>query len=175
MASKYSEKQYQADEILLNKIYLYAGYKQEHLEGLRIAVRQGDLAMESMVENAIARVGNLTRVNLVGMDFNDGSDAKKVTVVNQGTIKHPNRGAGFSTKNKKGILRVVAVDSLVNEVFYFKIPPEFYVNVKQKRRQIALRIYFDKKGGKPDLSKIRKTTTRELWSFQVDNFQELCT
>lgn len=174
MASKYSTDQFSADEILLEKIYKFAGYKKEHLPGLKKAVKQGDLAMESMVENAISRVGKLKRTNEHGMDFTDGSDAKKVTVVNQGTIKDPNRGAGFSTKNKKGTLRVVVVDPMINEVFYFKIPPSFYIGVKQKRRETALRIRFSKNGGKP--TKFTENgTSKEIWSFQVKSFKQLST
>lgn len=173
MASKYSKEQFQADEILLNKIYRFAGYKSEHLPGLKKAVRQGDIAMESMVENAISRVGKLERINKTGMDFIDGSDAKKVTVVNQGTIAKPNRGAGFSVVNKKGLLRVVVTDPLVSEVFYFRIPPEFYVGAKQKRREIAIRILFDKDGGQP--KKIKKNgTSDQIWSYRVKSFKQLC-
>ena len=173
MASKYSKEQFIADKILLEKIYKFAGYKKEHLPALTKAVKQGDLAMESMVENAIARIGKLERTNQTGMDFTDGSDAKKVTVVNQGTIKSPLRGAGFSSKNKKGILRVVVVDPLVEEVFYFKIPPEFYLGQEQKRREVGLRILFSKEGGKPDF-KLRSPTARQMWSFQVRTFKDLC-
>lgn len=173
MASKYSEEQFAADEILLEKIYRFAGYRKSHLPGLKKAVRQGDLAMESMVENAISRVGKLERTNKQGMDFTDGSDAKKVTVVNQGTIKDPNRGAGFSTKNKKGVLRVVVVDPLVEDVFYFRIPPEFYIGVKQKRREVGLRIRFSKNGGMPERF-TPNGTSKEIWSFQVNSFKELC-
>ena len=96
MTSKYSQEQFIADEILLEKIYKFAGYEKEHLPVLKKAVKQGDIAMESMVENAISRVGKLERTNQTGMDFTDGSDAKKVTVVNQGTKNKPIRGAGFS-------------------------------------------------------------------------------
>ena len=174
MASKYSQEQFLADEILLEKIYKFAGYKKEHLPALKKAVNQGDIAMESMVENAISRVGKLERTNQIGMDFTDGSDAKKVTVVNQGTKKQPIRGAGFSSKNKKGILRVVVVDPVVSEVFYFKIPPEFYLGQEQKRREVGLRILFSKTGGKPDF-KLRSPTAREMWSFQVKSFKDLCT
>lgn len=172
MASKFSEDTYRADEILLEQIYKYAGYQESDLDILKKAVKQGDLAMESMVENAIAKVGNLERVDLKGMDFNDGSDAKKVTVVNQGTVRKPNRGAGFSTKNKTGVLRVVCVDTLVKEVFYFKIPPEFYIGAKQKRREKGLRIRFNMNGGMPD-NFDRSTTTGELWAFRVQTFEEL--
>lgn len=173
MASKYSKEQFIADKILLEKIYKFAGYKKEHLPALTKAVKQGDLAMESMVENAISRIGKLERTNQTGMDFTDGSDAKKVTVVNQGTIKSPLRGAGFSSKNKKGILRVVVVDPLVEEVFYFKIPPEFYLGQEQKRREVGLRILFSKEGGKPDF-KLRSPTAQQMWSFQVRTFKDLC-
>jgi hypothetical protein len=173
MASKYSKDQFKADEILLEKIYRFAGYKKEHLPGLTKAVRQGDLAMESMVENAISRTGKIERTNTPGMDFVDGSDAKKVTVVNQGTIRDPNRGAGFSSKNKKGILRVVVVDPMVNDVFYFKIPPSFYIGVSQKRRETSLRIRFSKNGGKPQRL-IPNSTSAELWSYEVKSFAELC-
>ena len=168
MTSKYSQEQFIADEILLEKIYKFAGYEKEHLPVLKKAVKQGDIAMESMVENAISRVGKLERTNQTGMDFTDGSDAKKVTVVNQGTKNKPIRGAGFSR-----ILRVVVVDPVVNEVFYFKIPPEFYLGQEQKRREIGLRILFSKTGGKPDFN-LRSPTTKEIWSFQVKSFKDLC-
>lgn len=174
MASKYSKEAFEADMILLDHIYNHAGYSKKELSVLRKAVKRGDLAMESLVENAIARVGKLLRVNLTGMDFNDGSDAKKVTVVNQGTKEKPTRGAGFSTKNKKGILRVVVVDPMVSEVFYFKIPPEFYVAQKQKRRETALRIPFSKFGGKPKFNG-NSTTAVDIWSFEVKTFKNLST
>ena len=96
MASKYSLDAFKADEILLNHIYSHAGYTKKDVPTLLKAVRRGDLAMESLVENAISRVGKIKRVDIPGMDFEDGSDSKKVTVVNQGTKQKPNRGAGFS-------------------------------------------------------------------------------
>lgn len=173
MASKYSEEQFKADELLLEKIYRFAGYSKTHLPGLLRAVRQGDLALESVVENAISRVGGLERTNAKGMDFTDGSDAKKVTVVNQATRNRPQRGAGFSTKNKRGVLRVVVVDPLANEVFYFRIPPEFYVGAPQKRREQGLRITFSNTGGKPE--KLQPGSVMEqLWGFQVKSFSKLC-
>lgn len=173
MASKYSTDTFKADEILLRHIYSHAGYTKNELNVLLKAVRRGDLAMESVVENAIARVGKLKRVDLPGMDFSDGSDSKKVTVVNQGTKNKPYRGAGFSTKNKKGVLRVVVVEPLTSEVFYFRIPPEFYVGQKQKRRETALRILFNQEGGKPDF-KSHSKTSKEIWSYEVSTFTKLC-
>lgn len=172
MASKFSAATFRADEILLEKIYRFAGYTKDHLPTLKRAVKQGDLAMESVVENAIARVGKFKRVDKQGMDFDDGSDAKKVTVVNQGTIKNPNRGAGFSTKNKKGVLRVVVVDPVTKEVYYFRIPPEFYIGVDQKRRETALRINFSNDGGPPKRLKTYQYVS--AWDFNVKSFRKLC-
>ena len=171
MASKYNTEQFKSDAILLKKIYRFAGYSNNDLPTLLKAVKRGDLAMESVVENAIARVGKLKRIDIVGMDFDDGSDAKKVTVCNQGTIKTPYRGAQFSTKNKKGVLRVVVVEPLTEEVFYFKIPPSFYVGAVQRRRETALRINFNNSGGIPDLGKIK---TESVWDYRVKSFKELC-
>lgn len=173
MASKYSKDTFKADEILLNHIYSHAGYTKRDLPVLIKAVRRGDLAMESLVENAIARVGKLKRVNVAGMDYSDGSDSKKVTVVNQGTRLKPIRGANILTKNKKGVLRIVVVDALSKEVFYFRIPPEFYVGQKQKRRETAIRILFAKEGGKPDI-RSTSTTSKEIWSYEVPTFTKLC-
>lgn len=173
MASKFNLEAFKADEILLEKIYKFAGYKESDLPTLKRAVKRGDLAMESMVENAISRVGKIKRVDLQGMDFEDGSDSKKVTVVNQGTKIKPVRGAGFSSKNKKGTLRVVVVEPMTNEVFYFKIPPEFYIGQKQRRRELGLRIYFSNNGGKPNFTN-KATESKKVWSYQVKSFKELC-
>jgi hypothetical protein len=173
MASKYSKEMFRADAILLEHIYSFAGYNKTDLPVLRKAVKRGDLAMESLVENAVSRVGKLKRVDVIGMDHEDGSDTKKVTVVNQGTKLKPYRGAGFSTKNKKGILRVVVVDPLIEEIFYFKIPPAFYVGVKQKRREVALRIRFHKDGGRP-FKKNEIVSDTDIWFYQVKTFKKLC-
>ena len=168
MASKYSIDSFKADEILLKHIHSHAGYNKTELPTLVKAVRRGDLDMGSFVENAIARTGKLKRVNITGMDFEDGSDSKKVTVVNQGTKLKPILGASFSTKNKKGVLRVVVVEPMTEDVYYFKIPPEFYVGVEQKYRELMLRIHFSKQGGKPD------SCRNKIWDFQVKTFSKLC-
>jgi hypothetical protein len=173
MASKYSKETFKADAILLEHIYSHAGYSKSDLPVLRKAVKRGDLAMESLVENAVSRVGKLKRVDIIGMDHEDGSDTKKVTVVNQGTKLKPYRGAGFSTKNKKGVLRVVVVDPLIKKIFYFRIPPKFYVGVKQKRREVALRIRFHKDGGRP-FFKDEIPNKKDVWSFEVKTFKKLC-
>lgn len=172
MASKFSKDLFKSDEILLRHIYKKAGYKESDLPTLLRAVRQGDLAMESVFENAVARVGKIKRVELFGMDHEDGSDCKKVTVVNQGTVKKPYRGAGFSVKNKKGVIRAIVVEPITEEIFYFKFPPEWYLNRNLKKENI--RINFSNTGGPPDLNRSNSFGSREIWSFRVKTFKELC-
>ena len=172
MASAYSVESFKCDEIILLDLYKYAGYSDNDLPTLKKAVRRGDLAVESLVENAISKTGKLKRVKIEGMDFEDGSDAKKTTVMNQFGKTAFVRGAGFSSKNKKGILRVVVVEPLTKEVYYFKILPEFYVN-RGKARAKSLRIPFAKDGGPPKFTGKNKIA-EELWSYRVNNFKDLC-
>lgn len=172
MASKYSKAVFEADEILLNHIYKKAGYKDSDLPTLLRAVRQGDLAMEIVFENAVSLVGKIKRVNIDGMDHEDGSDSKKVTVVNQGSIEKPSLGAGFSVENKKGVIRAIVVEPSTKQIYYFKFPPEWYLNRQTKRKNI--RINFSNDGGPPDLKRSNSNTAREIWSFRVKTFKELC-
>lgn len=170
MASIYSEENYRCDEILLRTIYQYAGYTKRDLTTLLKAVRQGDLAMETVLENAIAKTGNLQRCNDKGMDFTDGSDAKKAKVGNQGTLVSPNWAADISSKNKNGILRCMVIDPVTSSVHYFKIPPKYYKATKARRNKI--RINFNNNGGKPQC-KIG-SVMQEVWSYEVSTFEELC-
>lgn len=172
MASKYSKDVFKADEILLRHIYKKAGYKDSDLPTLLRAVRRGDLAMETVFENAVSIVGKIKRVDVDGMDHEDGSDSKKVTVVNQGTVKNPNLGAGFSVKNKKGVIRAIVVEPSTKQIYYFKFPPKWHLNRKNKRKNI--RINFSNDGGPPDLERSNSNTAREIWSFRVKTFKELC-
>ena len=170
MASIYSEENYQCDEILLRAIYLYAGYSKRDLTTLLRAVRQGDLAIETVLENAIAKTGNLERCNDKGMDFTDGSDAKKAKVGNQGTTELPCMAADISSKNKNGILRCMVVDPATRAIHYFKIPPKYYKATKARRNKI--RINFNNSGGKPKCKP--GSVSEEVWSYEVETFEELC-
>jgi hypothetical protein len=172
MASKFSKAAFKADELLLLHLYKKAGYKDSDLKTLLRAVRNGNLAMEAMFETAVARVGQIKRVDLPGMDHEDGSDCKKVTVVNQGTIENPSLGAGFSVENKYGVIRAIVVEPLTKTIYYFKFPPKYYLNRKTKKKNI--RISFSNEGGPPNLNRRNAKTAREIWSYQVKSFKELC-
>jgi hypothetical protein len=169
MASIYSEENYRCDEILLRTIYQYAGYSKRDLTTLLKAVRQGDLAIETVLENALACAGNLERCSTKGMDFTDGSDAKKAKVANQGTATHVHMAADISTKNKNGILRCMVVDPATESVHYFKVTPSFYK--ANKSRQNKFRINFNNNGGKPSCKP--GSVSEEVWSYEVKTFEEL--
>lgn len=172
MASAYSKDSFKSDEIILLNLYKYAGYTDNDLPTLKKGVSQGDIAIESLVENAISKTGKLKRVKINGMDFEDGSDAKKTSVMNQYGETRFERGAAVSTKNKQGTLRIVVSEPLTNEVYFFKIPPEFYVNVN-KARASSIRIKFSNEGGPPKFTK-KNFVVQQLWSYRVKTFKELC-
>lgn len=171
MATKFNPDVYKSDEIILNTIYPYAGYTKKDLPTLLKAVRQGDLAVESILENAIAKCGNLIRCDHDGMDFTDGSDAKKAKVSNQGTIAKRDLAADIITKNKTGILRCLVVDPITETIHFFKVPPEFYNN-GPKSWKTKIRIQFNNDGGKPDVKS--GSIGEQIWSYEVFSFEELC-
>lgn len=153
MASFLSENVFENDLALLEKIYTYAGYASEHLPVLKMAVAQGDMALESILENAISRVSAMDRVHRYGQDFIDRSDAKKLSSNNNGIIAIP-------VKNKIGMIRAACIHSKTKEVFFFRIPRKFY--------------YADTIG--KDSPKIRFKLKRDkspIWAYETD-FEGLC-
>ena len=167
MATKYSITAYKCDKIFVEHLYKYAGYEDQDLPTLLKAVQQGDLAVESILENAIAKVGNLSRTMEDGMDFTDGSDAKKCTAMNQGGHRFYNKGTRISTKNKFGLLRIAVLDPDIEKMFYFKIPFEIYCGNN------LIRIPFCAYGGKPYF-RSNNYIGKSYWECQVKTFEELC-
>jgi hypothetical protein len=170
MASKFSKAAFKADELLLMRLYKKAGYKDSDLPTLIRAVRNGNLAMEAMFETAVARVGQMKRVDIPGMDHEDGSDCKKITAVRQGGAY----GAWFSVKNKKGMIRAIVVEPKTEKIYYFKFPPKFYIKKTSHRKKKSIAINFSADGSLSNLEDPRATYQREVWSHQVKSFKELC-
>ena len=172
MASIFNQHLFKADSILLEFIYNFAGYKKENLPTLRKAVKRGDLAMETLVENAVALTGKHKRVDKQGQDLSDGSEVKKSTVRNSPPNKKTaNRFAEIGNmKNKTGLLRVVVVEPKEEEVYLFKIPHKVYSKMISKRGNI--RINFSIHGGKPKTF-MPGSKQPIIWQYQVKNFKEL--
>lgn len=174
MASKFSKESFKADKLLLINLYKKAGYKDSDLPILIRAVKHGHLAMESIFETAVSRIGKLKRVDLPGMDHDDGSDCKKVTAVNQGTKENPVHGAWFSVKNKKGVIRAIVVEPKTKIVYYFKFPPDYYLNKNENCKKKCIRIPFALDGSIPNLDRSNAHSARKIWSYQVPFFKSLC-
>jgi hypothetical protein len=81
-----------------------------------------------MFEGALARRGSLIREATHHRDFTDGSDAKKATafdVFKQG--KFLRRIAKIQNiKTKRGILRCIVGEGILDTTYYFKFPPSAY-------------------------------------------------
>lgn len=159
---------FKADKILIDFIYKYAGYTQADLPTLQKAVMQGDLAVESIVENAIAITGKLKRTNNDGEDFDDGSDAKKAIAMNQCGFRSYNKSTRISTNNKTGLLRIIVIEPDIEKLFFFKIPYSVYGG------QRLIRIPFDYYGGKPKRFRYDNVVGRSYWDCEVKTFEELC-
>ena len=168
MASRFSISVFMADKILLDFIYPYAGYSDQDLPTLHKAVSQGDLAIESILENAISRVGGHRRTDENGEDFEDGSDAKKTIAMDQSGGRSWDKNTRISTKNKTGLLRIVVIDPDIKELFFFKIPYSIY------KGQKMIRIPFNYLGGKPERFNRNNFVGRSYWECQVNTFEELC-
>lgn len=183
MASKNTLNVAEGDVLMIRLLGEELGYSENKIQFLCDEALDGVIAVESLLEKAISRIGGIARSNKDGEDFIDGSDAKKATA----TVKDANTGTRAASisgvKNKKGLLRVAISEPLKNEVYFFKIPQEEYKNKEQ------LTIMFHRNGGPPDAVR-RASLSSSVWSkplkedntfstrvwtkYQVATFKELC-
>lgn len=121
------------------------------------ACLNGDVSVENMLETAISNIGKLKKFNTVGMDFIDGSDAKKCssTIINEKIIFRIRK-----LQAKKGMLRILGYDSHGNNFFYFKIPSE----IVKFQKTITIQI-----------SKDGQVISNKYKKYQVNTFYELAT
>ena len=170
MASKITDLLIAGDKIIVRELGKYIGVPQKHL---LILAEKGILASETLVEEAIAVAGNLTRCeNGKGQDYTDKSDAKKAGISWDGIHKRY-RGADVrGLKTKQGWLRVVVPEPMENQLYFFLIPRNEYLDKKWE----CLRIPFAKTGGPPDLSTRDKDSfAYRVWTkYNVKSFQDLC-
>ena len=109
-------------------------------------VEDNVITTEMLHEKAIVMVNpNLKRVTMDGMDFDDGSDAKKATTIKvherklaTGRKDARRRAAIISSiATKVGTLRCIVAETITNKLYFFAIPYDAYKN-KNK-----LAIYFN--------------------------------
>lgn len=115
----------------LSKI-LWPSYTEEQIKLLRKEVKHGNLHIETMLENALAKKskGTYKRVAEWYRDFCDGSDSKKSTSQhrNNDIAKNcwTNSFAISGLKNKKGLIRAVCYSKEQDKFYFFAIPYKAY-------------------------------------------------
>ena len=118
----------------------------------------GTLQIETMLENAIEMVGGPKKTSKDGMDFDDKSDAKKVsTTMGSGDYR---KGQITGISNKEGALRVMMFEQISNKFYYFYIPHSTYQHC-----EVAIEIKFELDG-------TPKYNTA-WWEYEVDTFEDM--
>lgn len=93
----------------------------------RSMIMDGTMSTDALTELAISNESKIARNSITGMDFADGSDAKKVTLT---ITKNAVTANVRSIKTKTGVLRCVVANTLKNRVDFFKIPHSVYSEYK---------------------------------------------
>jgi hypothetical protein len=178
MASVLTDNTVDGDILIIQELCKQLRYSKQKTKFFVDAAKHGVIAVETFLEQAIAKVGGLTRTNKNGRDFTDGSDAKKGTVyththgLNGQVDRNVTRNVTIGNlKNKRGILRVVVADPWTQELFYFKVPHSAYAD----KKKIDLTFSME---GQPEVIKYRcgnLTLSWKMWNkYRVNTFNELC-
>jgi len=77
MAAIFTENAVKGDILIIQELCKQLRYSKQKTKFFVDAAKHGVIAVETFLEQAIAKVGGLTRTNKSGRDFTDGSDAKK--------------------------------------------------------------------------------------------------
>jgi hypothetical protein len=129
-------------------------------------ILNGDIAIESLLETAIASENNIIKYSTIGADFlnEDGSvggDAKKASA-----FLNPNRPRREAQikgiKNKTGDLYICVFEPLLEKFYYFNVPYSFH----SKRK--VLSVYFEL-DGTPRTKRMRRDTQANIWKYYCPN------
>jgi len=154
----------------------YPKIKQYEFNFMRKLVKDGVIAIETLFEKSIGITGGLVRSSTNGMDFADGSDAKKVTATHHsakkrkdGTFGPRSYSAGIKDVHTKvGILRVMCYERIQDRFYYFKIPNEAYSHIGAKSK---IEIPFCQNG---DPRRIPHGPVKQnWWNYEVQSFEEM--
>ena len=178
MASKITDNTIAGDILIVKELCKQLRYSPEKTKFYIDAAKHGVIAVETLLEYAISKVGKLQRCIKNGQDFSDGSDAKKGIV---GTHSHGEKRRGqnntrecsiANVENKNGKLRIMIADASVGELYYFSVPKKAFAG----RKRIS--VIFNADGDAPEKFHNRqsgKTLSWKLWNeYRVNSFKELC-
>jgi hypothetical protein len=178
MASKVTDNVVAGDILIIEELAKHLKYSQEERKFMIRLAKKGVIAVESLLEEAISKVGKIERYIEDGEDFKDKSDAKKA-IVGINDIKTGTRIATIgNVSGKKGKLRIMIAEPLTQKLYYFIVPNE---EVKGKHN---IKVPFSKTGGITDkmLLKMNQKNyvmsdnfSERIWlKYRVNSFKELC-
>ena len=151
---------------------LWHRYSDEQIKLLRKEVKHGNLQIETMLENALAKKsrGKYKRVAEWYRDFSDNSDAKKVTSQfrNNDIAKDcwTNSFAVSGLGKKQGLIRAVCYSKEQDKFYFFAIPYKAYKGMARVDISIDNSIGYKKPVGIP----------KGKWTrYQVESFSLLAT
>lgn len=152
--------------------YRWPGITEETKTLYRGLIKDGDLHIETLLENALAvcSKGQYSRVAGKYMDFSDGSDAKKSISQHRNNHKKKkhwmNSAAIVGCRKKKGLIRALVYSKAQDKFYFFAIPNIAY-NGKDR-----VEVIMDRSTGYQDPVGVPKGK----WTVcMVDSFEELST
>jgi hypothetical protein len=170
MASKVTKNVVGGDILIIRELAKHLKYSQDERKFMTRLAKKGAIAVETLLEEAISKVGKLQRCIKDGQDFKDKSDAKKAIVHSHNCGKYVTRRGLISNVCKKnGKLRVMIADNFTDELFYFVIPRNECIG------RGTIEIIFNQRGGEPESFKSKESFNWRIWNkYRVKSFKELC-
>jgi hypothetical protein len=169
MASKITNNTIAGDILIVTELCKQLKFTPQEAKTVLKLTKMGAIATESLLEEAISKVGKLKRTTENGMDFTDQSDAKKCTASAPVNKSEHRSMVICNIHNKKGALRVMG--SMIGDngpkLYYFIIPNSEIGNKKR------LKIMFSP-NGEPTQG-TRDSFSYRCWNeYQVKTFKQLC-
>jgi hypothetical protein len=133
----------------------------------RLTVEDGSWTnLGSLLEHAIHIVGGIKKINGVGKDFDDISDAKLISV------RTSSKGLAYTAPvtnihRKRGFLRVVCYERKQDKHYFFLIPFSAYEHIPKTSN---IEIPFELNGNPRKINKCNVN----WWDFEKLSFQEIC-
>ena len=176
MASKVTDNVVAGDSLIIKELSKHLKYSQEERKFMIRLAKKGAIAVETLLEEAISKIGKIERCIQDGQDFKDKSDAKKSTV-GLNSAFHQSRAATIgNVSGKNGKLRIMIAEPLTGQLFYFVVPN------KELKGKHNIKIPFHKNGGMPErilnlsvMNNSKESFTDMVWlCYRVNSFKEMC-
>jgi hypothetical protein len=135
---------------------------------LDILIEMGALQVSTLLELAIANVGDLDVISADAHDLSDGSEVKMATVRTH--RRGTSCGAMISnTKNKTGLIRAQVMEPTTEKFYYFTIPYDAHSKITGASN-IDIPFHLDGTPRKDYKPKILPN----WWKFEVESFERMC-